>query len=303
MTTAAAEPATATATATATRASNGHFSHAMKGKGNTVYDGPIEGVARPAVFDLEAAIEGMYTDGYCVVPNALSTELAAETRRHVDASGGPDEKYEVKNWCFNKQLMIDWTKDAYYLRYLDLPGVIDVLDAVLGPDCHLQEGNTWTTGPGRKMGLHIDHLPLQIPEEYLQDPRVRIPIYFCPVMIYLVDMKLDLGPTIVVPGSHRSGRGPNNETTYKGVAPKAALVKAGDAVIFRFDLWHGAWGNTNTNGERRYVMQLTYGHRQTMPNYPRLGKEGNYSQEVLDAITPRQRRLLCGAPEAPRARY
>ncbi|MBI3829118.1 MAG: phytanoyl-CoA dioxygenase family protein [Planctomycetes bacterium] len=286
---------------TATKFDNGHFSAALKSTGKAVYEGALEALPYPEVFDVDAAIESMYTDGCCIVPGVLSRDEVAEFRARIDATGGDDSKYEVKGWCFNKHLVIDWTKDAYFLRYIDRPGLIDVMEAIMGEDCHVHEGNTWVTGPGRKMPLHVDHLPVQIPEELLRDPRIRVPIYFCPVMFALCDMTLDIGPTILVPGSHLSGRGPNNETEWNGMKPKAALLKAGDALAFRFDVWHGAGANTRKDHSRRYIMQLTYGHRQTMPSYPPMRYEGYFSTEVLETATPRQRRLLCGHAEKPKA--
>lgn len=262
-----------------------------KGEGNTVYDGPIENLPYPEKFDLEAAIEQMYTDGYCIVPRALTAQSVAELRDKIDHTGGDDAQYEVKNWCFNKNLPLDYHKDPFWLKYIDVPNVIDVIYAIMGENCHFRGGSTWVTGRGRKMGLHIDTLPMQLPEDILADPRVRVPIFMCPVQFYLDDLTLDIGPTILVPGSHRSGRWPTHETTWHGIAPKAAMVKAGDAVIFRFDLWHGAAGNTGDR--RRYIMQLGYGARVAPISVP-LGLEGQFDESVRTQATPRQKRLLWG---------
>ena len=74
---------------------------------------------------------------------------------------------------------------------------------------------------------------------------------------YLNDMYMELGPTLVVEASHKSGRVPDDETGYNGNECKALVCKAGDAILFRSDLWHGAL--PNCSNERRYMLQVHYG--------------------------------------------
>src|ERR1043165_10304731 len=113
----------ATATATLRRPSN-HFTE--KGYGNNTYKGPLENLLRPETFDLEASIEMMHTDGYCIVPNVLNRDEVRELKHLMDTSGGPDEQYNVKNWCFNKHLETHYHKDPRLLKYAALPGVTEV---------------------------------------------------------------------------------------------------------------------------------------------------------------------------------
>ena len=40
-------------------------------------------------------------------------------------------------------------------------------------------GSMWTTGKGRKMGIHLDQQTVALPEDVLADPRVRLLIFTC----------------------------------------------------------------------------------------------------------------------------
>ncbi len=231
-------------------APNGHFT--TKGMGDTIFHGPLENLPYPTANDLESRIERMYTDGYVWFPGVLDAGEVAELRARMDAMGGPDEEYEVKDWCFNKHIVSDFTQNPDHLDYIDRPGVIDVAQAIHdsgnyragGSGCHVTGGSSWITGQGRTMGVHVDYQPVSLPEAVHNDPNVRIPIFTSTAHFYLNDMVAELGPTTLVPGSHRAGRPPVNECSWHGVMPQAAMVRAGDVVLFRGDLWHGAWKNT-----------------------------------------------------------
>jgi len=133
-----------------------------------------------------------------------------------------------------------------------------------------------------------------MPEEYASDSRMRIPIFKSTAHIYLNDMAPELGPTTLIPGSHKSGRSPNSEPTWNGVTPKAVMVKAGDVAIFRTEVWHGAWKNTAAQDVRRYMMQIFYGHHAMQSGIPPLGYESPWNPECIKAMTPRQRKAFGG---------
>ena len=280
---------------------NGHY---RKDNPFKVYDGPLENLPYPETFDLQSAIEGMFTDGYAIIPGALNKEEVAELKHKMDTSGEDDSKYDHTKigWCFNKHVVVEYHKDPLFLKYIDRPRIIDIASAVLGANLRVKSGSMWITGPGRRMPVHVDFLPVAMPEEFLADPRVRVPILNCVTQFYLNDLVPEIGPTIVVPGSHLSGRAPNNETEWNGRKPKAAMVKAGDACIFRFDCWHGAYSNTSKD-QRRYIMQLEYGHPMLATAYPPMEYAHYYNPEVINKATPRQRQLLGGSAAVEEKKY
>jgi len=283
---------------------NGHFK--TKGAGKNLYDGPLHSLPMPTgPVSSEEQIAAMYSDGYVIFPGVLSPEEVARWRSNIDAFGGPDEQYEVEGWCFNKQIGPMYMTFPESLELIDRPGIIEVVEAIHGVPFSndggaVMGGSFWVTGNGRQMPVHIDYQMMRLPEAIMDDPTIRVPIYMSTAHYYLQDMTLDLGPTTIVPGSHKSGRWPENETSFRGVAPQAALVNAGDVVLFRSDLWHGA--GMNSSKERRYIIQVHYAASNQAKWFPAMRFEKYWSEEVLAKATPRQRKLL-GAMAAPVNKY
>ena len=252
---------------------NGHLE--KRAYGDTMFKGELTALPRPErAPDIETAIAAMYTDGYVIFPGVLDTAGVALMRARIDAMGSQNEEdYVVPGWCYNKQVSSNFHQNPDYLDYIDRPGIYEVADAVLsGPDTGPMKvtfGSSWVTGAGRAMGLHVDFLPVHVPEATQNDPGFVMPIFMATAHYYLDDMIPELGPTTVVPGSHRAGRPPNDETGWNGIDTQAALVKAGDVVFFRSDLWHGAWKNTHPT-RRRYIMQVAYGMGYMQSHYPPL---------------------------------
>lgn len=291
-------PAPATADAADPTFWNGH--HRTKYFGSTRYHGELTNLPYPdGPVEVADAIQAMYADGYVIFPGVLSADEVAELRRRMDAMGSQnDDDYVVPGWCYNKHIPSHFHRNPDLLDYIDRPGVIEVAEAIHdgahGGDCHVTGGSSWITGEGRSMEIHLDYQPMSLPESVHEDPSVRIPIFTSTAHFYLNDMVAELGPTILVPGSHRAGRPPQDETSWRGVPPQAAMVKAGDVVLFRGDVWHGASKNTGEYG-RRYMLQVHYGNGYVREQYPPMRYEEMYDPAVLAKATPRQR-LLLGAP-------
>lgn len=118
----------------------------------------------------------------------------------------------------------------------------------------------------------------------------------CNILLALTDIGPDDGPTMVVPGSHKAnfphplvgdyGKGDRMDT-LPGAVP--ALMKKGDALLFVDGLMHGGSSRTNT-GERRVII-YRYGVSWAMTRY---GYE--YSQALLDRLTPERRKILQPIP-------
>ena len=115
----------------------------------------------------------------------------------------------------------------------------------------------------------------------------------CNVILAVSDVGPGDGPTMVIPGSHKSnfahpnagnyGKGDRMDT-LEGAIP--VYLKKGDAVLFVDGLMHGGSSRTNAEGERRVTI---YRYGCSWAN-TRFGYE--YSQELLDRVTPEQRKVL-----------
>jgi len=129
-----------------------------------------------------------------------------------------------------------------------------------------------------------------MPGNLLAESKVRLPVFRSSLHIYLDDQVEEIGTTLVIPGSHMAGRIPHQESTWNGITPKMVSVKAGGAVLFRHDLWHGAAKNTSTR--RRYMIQVHYAIR--WHHYPvaTVSPRPLYQPAFLAQATPEQRRVL-----------
>ena len=184
-----------------------------------------------------------------------------------------------------------FNRDEVFIPYLDKPGIIELAEEIHGADCHVIGMTAWITGPGRpEQTLHVDYLPISLPEDIMEDPRVKLPIFITTVHYYLDDMYEELGPTKFVPGSHLSGCGPRGDAEWKGVGEQSILCNAGDVVIFRSEVWHR--GSANNSNQERYLLQVHYAQRMITQKFPPYLNKFQFDEEILEKLTPRQRRLL-----------
>lgn len=265
---------------------------AEKSSGDTMYRGALAQLPPPApVTAVEEAAERLFDDGFLQIPDLFSSGEVAEIRAWMDRVGKPDAAYQVEGWCFNKSVTADLEHDPMWLRVIDRGPVPEILQLAFGRRAVVDWAHIWVTGRGRAMGIHADHFDVALPEEVLVDERVRVPIFDASLHLYFDDQVSEIGPTLVIPGSHRAGRPPRDESTWRGVAPSMVSVKAGGAVLFRHDLWHGA--AMNSSDRRRYLIQVRY-----VEGRDRNSRQRRCSPEVRALATPRQRALLGIADEA-----
>ncbi len=234
-------------------------------------------------------LEALHTQGFTVLPGVLDAPSIATLRSLIDT-------LQPIHWDY--QGLVDdhfkcvFNRGPEWLPYLDLPGVIELAEAALDEDCHVIGQTAWRSHPGFVgADLHLDHLVMELPETLLADPGFRLPMQVCTAHLYLDDIDADLCPTRVIPGSHRAGRRPRpGEIDWHGRQAEAVLCKAGDVLMFRSELWHA--GSRNRTADRsRYLLQVHYGRRMVAQKFsPYLAFR--FNPDVLDACTPRQRRLL-----------
>ena len=246
--------------------------------------------------DLEGRVRALEEDGYAYLPGVLSAEEVAEMRSRMDgleAIEGSYDRHDTPETIgfTDRHILSVFNRDILFLHMLDRPGVIEVEEAVHGSDCHVIGMTAWLTGPGRPdQKLHVDWLPISLPEDVIADPRVKMPIFITTAHYYLDDMSPALGPTQFVPGSHRSGRRPDGKTHWKGAEPQSILCDAGDVVIFRSEVWHR--GTANTSDRTRYLLQVHYAKRMIIQKFPPYLNRFQFDETLLSQATPRQRRLL-----------
>ena len=249
--------------------------------------------ARP---DLAGRVSTMEEQGYAYFPGALGANEVAELRRAIEALTPIKESFNryttpEAGGFLSKHVNNVFNRDRTFLRYTDYPEVIDLAEALHGDDCHIIGMTGWMTGGGRPdQQLHCDWLPFPLPEHVLADPQVRMPFFITTAHYYLNEMYEELGPTKLVPGSHRSGHRPDGETTWKGRGEQSVLCQAGDVVMFRCEVWHR--GTANRSDETRYLLQVHYAQRMITQKFPPYLGRFRFDPDILALATPRQLRLL-----------
>lgn len=251
--------------------------------------------------DLEAKIEQFHREGFLVLENALSAEEVGELRAGVErAFAEPNEEAEG----YGPGLARIWRPKMFergpaFEALVDNPRVIDLVEAILGKDCHLIANSALKTGPGDGIsGWHADEtVRFPRPADVPLDPRIPMPCFVLNFNYYLCDVDEELGPTQFVPGSHRSGRQPgpsdfdaNGDPFYEGRGVVSGVGPAGTAVVWHDQTWHR--GATNRSEDRiRWVQQAPYARRFIAQRFwPFL----NYRmpEAILERANPRRQRLL-----------
>ena len=254
--------------------------------------------------DLEGQLDSLRRHGFAYLPGVIDAGEVAEIKGRMetldpietsnDYWGDPGDRdsmgersIHVKN-AFNRDLV--------FWRLMDKPGVIELAEATLGDDCHLVGMSAWRSGPGRPdQFLHSDWVPVPLPPDVATDPRVELPIFIATAHFYLNDITEEMGPTKFIPGSHRAGRPPEDgETDWNRVGQENVIVKAGDVVMFRSEIWHR--GSANTSDESRHLVQVHYGSRWISPRMPPYLNKLQFDEALVAQATPRQRRLLGDHP-------
>jgi ectoine hydroxylase-related dioxygenase (phytanoyl-CoA dioxygenase family) len=230
--------------------------------------------------------------GFAVLRGLLSqgevAELRSEIERIFQEPMTEDDKLYGEHWR-----MLLFERSELCQRMIEHPGLLSVVEPILGKDCHVIANAGWMTPAGYDGGgWHTDSGPHVPRDEGIDwDERIPYPIFAIGVMLYLTDVPLESGPTAVVPGSHKSGRPVPQveEPTYKGEGPVALESSAGDAALFSSDAWHR--GLPHTGGEPRIVWQVHYGRRDIAPRY-RPYKNQRLPEEVVARAGERGKRLI-----------
>jgi ectoine hydroxylase-related dioxygenase (phytanoyl-CoA dioxygenase family) len=213
--------------------------------------------------------------------------------RHVDR---PDE-----HWTPFRYEMLN--RSAVCQRAIAHPRILEVIEPLLGEDCHVIANTAWRQPPevndhgGRFW--HIDsgpHVPR--PEGVPWDDRIPYPVFAVAAHIMLLDCPLEAGPTGVIPGSHTSGHSPpldrmgDDELEWNGRRAQPMVADAGDVVLFVSDVWHRRLA-PGPGDPGRFFLQCHYGRRDLAQRLRPTSVVNHLSPEAVEwADSPRRRTLL-----------
>jgi ectoine hydroxylase-related dioxygenase (phytanoyl-CoA dioxygenase family) len=225
-------------------------------------------------------IERVAEDGYAVVESVLDRSFVDDTRARM---------YAVRN-CIERdigterlrragelgvlRLMMRW--DPFFLRFLELPQLLSIVDATVSPTAilHLQNGFILPSFPASES-------PQLFQNSYHQDfPRVLNGYLASINVFFAIDtFTRENGATWVVPNSQQTPDRPSQETIEATAVP--VECPEGSMIVFDSTLWHAAGANTSGRDRLAINHQFTRSWIKQQIDYVRaLGSEAVEAQSL-----------------------
>ena len=229
-------------------------------------------------------VERFFRDGYVHIPGVLTPGEISALRDKTDelmddpemqARFNPnlgDKRYvEVRDHQTSGEelpfiLRNTIELDQMFRDMLVREPIFSLAEAIVGKDSKFCGQNVIRNLPGLSIDeWHCDgreaYFPL--PDDIKRhDPRVRMPVMWFTVQMALSDIEsIEYGPTQYVPGSHYSGRTPDEQENpeFEGNGPVSVFCKAGDIYLHDPMCWHR--GAPNTSDRTRYLFDSQYAAR------------------------------------------
>jgi ectoine hydroxylase-related dioxygenase (phytanoyl-CoA dioxygenase family) len=235
---------------------------------------------------LDRSLAALAEDGCFVVTDVLADDFREQTReamyrtqQAILAEVG-QERLERAGELGVLRLMVQF--DDHFLRFLELPQVLAVVDATVSPTAilHLQNGLVLPSFPEGKVPetfqttFHMDF------PRYLDGYLASINLFFA-----IDEFREDNGATIVAPGTHQRAERPTDEELEDRKMP--VVCPAGSMLVFDSTLWHAAGANVSGKDRLAINHQFTRSFIKQQMDYVRaLGNERVLAQE------PRTQQLL-----------
>ena len=176
--------------------------------------------------------------GYCVVENAISHELADELRAVVENEVRSHHPFTTNGLLLRNRLFEEVAAH---------PAACALGQSVLGQSMILgaMSATYKEAGPGL-IGLHADY-PL-VPDPFPEFGLIAVACWA------LDEWTIDAGPTYVIPGSHLWHRSPGRTDNRDGGVP--IVMPKGSIAMWAHGVWH--WQGERTAPGARVVIHVTY---------------------------------------------
>ena len=255
-----------------------------------------------------SAARALERDGHCIVRGLFSQEEVAALRTELEAVYSRTSP-EMRDSAITPEVGEMYRYQLFHhsplcQRAIAHPKILEVIEPLLGGDCHVIACTSWRNPSGEAItphGLqwHIDggpHVPR--PEGVAWPKEIPYPIFIVGTHIYLQDVRLEDGPTACIPGSHTSGLVPPHgrrwdmDLSYQGRAPVPHVAEAGDVDFRVSDVWHRRWPPT-ADSQGRFFVQTNYARRDIAQRLLPTSVVNHASPEsIARCRTERERRLL-----------
>jgi ectoine hydroxylase-related dioxygenase (phytanoyl-CoA dioxygenase family) len=220
--------------------------------------------------------------GYLVLPDFVPAPMLEEMRERVEAlwaEEGDDAGSEFRPEPGARRLANLVDKGDVFARMIVMPGILECIEAVIGPDYKLSSLNARSTNPHNPEAQpwHADAGAIAHERGY----------WVCNTIWMLDDFTPDNGATRMIPRSHTWRRLP--EPGNRDALPDEQLVTgcAGTVVVMNTHMWHAGTGNHTDRCRRALHGFYTRGDK----------PQQQYQKELLRArtietLSPTQRRVL-----------
>jgi hypothetical protein len=215
--------------------------------------------------DMVPIVDHFHREGFALVPRILEPECIAELKQACDHIFSDPDLRRRSRHGFPFVASRLYELDARFARLAVHAPIFSVIEHILGPGFQLCGQNIIRNAPGEAITtFHIDDVlefPLP-PEVSRHDPRVRMPVHWLAVQLALTDIDSEeYGPGQFIPGSHYSGRQPNDpeNPVFEGRGPVSVLCRAGDMYLLNPQCWHR--GAPNRSNRTRYIFNIQYAVR------------------------------------------
>jgi ectoine hydroxylase-related dioxygenase (phytanoyl-CoA dioxygenase family) len=236
---------------------------------------------------LPKTVEALFQLGYALVEGVLDAGQVEETRgrmyevrQAIRDDVGP-ERLERAGELGVLRLMA--AHDEHFLTLLEIPELMEVVDATVSPTAilHLQNGFILPPQPGGngRGGTFQQSFHRDFPR-YLNG-------YLCSVntLVALDEFTEENGGTIVVPGTHQKAEPPDER--FLEAAAESVQCPAGTAIVFDSTLWHAAGTNRSKRDRVGINQQFTRSFFKQQIDYVRA-----LGDEVVERQSDRVQQLL-----------
>ncbi len=245
-------------------------------------------------------------EGYVVLEGVFDAAEVAELEADIDrvfAEWPPDVRVKSQPEGHYDPFRYEMVnRSAVCQRAIAHPAILEVVEPLLGEDCHVIANTAWRQEAGdRDHGgrfWHIDsgpHVPR--PAGVPWDERIPYPVFAIAAHLLVHDSPLEAGPTGVIPRSHTSGQAPpyceDDDLTCNGQGAVPIVAAAGDVALFVSDVWHRRMPSGSAD-PGRYFLQCHYGRRDLAPRLRATRAANHLSDDAMARAETRRQRDLVG---------
>jgi hypothetical protein len=220
--------------------------------------------------------------GYLVLPDFVPAPMLEEMRERVEAlwaEEGDDAGSEFLLEPGTRRLANLVDKGDVFARMVVMPGILECIEAVVGPDYKLSSLNARSTNPHNP-----EAQPWHMDAGAIPDERGY---WVCNTIWMLDDFTPDNGATRMIPRSHTWRRLP--AAGNRDTLPDEQLVtgRAGTVVVMNTHMWHAGTGNRTDRCRRALHGFYTRGDKPQQQYQKALLRP-----QTIGALSPEQRKVL-----------